>query len=407
MPKTPDCAYPNTPYTHTLRNGWQVHILSGAGSKAPAAIVLQTPHWRLLLDAGATLNPAEHGRTEPWLAPALAGSTHAGAAMALDAALISHDHVDHIGAAHQLPAQLPLYATAQVAKALPAQAVWRELPLQGITRLHKENAPALCIRTGANGHSLGGVWLHIADEDASTEGLFYSGDFSLESSLFAFDAPPRSELALLDASYGRSTTSQTSHIEALKALLEQPTILPVPASGRALELALWLTHHTPHSWAMDAACHAALDMALQAPPAQFQPGVYAQLQALQTRREPTGERAGAWNTYAHVLLVADPEADGLPSRFLEAWKAAQAGQQTASHQVIYTGYRPPAPNLQLAHGAAPAAQPRTPIQEHSLRWNVHPRLQDVAQLLTLTGAPTWQPLFTDALCAADISPNAP
>lgn len=398
MQKTPDAAHLRRPCTHTLRNGWQVHILSGAGSKAPAAIVLQTPHWRLLLDAGATLDPAEHGRVEPWLAAALEGRTNTGSPMALDAALISHDHVDHIGAAHQLPVHLPLYATAPVAQALPAQAIWRELPLQGMIWLHKPQAPTLCIRTGANGHSLGGVWLHIADEDRSTDGLFYSGDFSLESGLFAFDAPPRAELALLDASYGLSTTSQSHHVAALARLLEEPTILPVPASGRALELALWLTHHTTLNWAMDAACHAALDMAVQAAPAQFQPGVHAQLQALQARRGPTGERAGAWNPQAAVLLVADPQADGLPNRFLEAWKTAQGQAPTASHQVIYTGYRPPlGPKAQR-----PSTGPL--LQTHSLRWNVHPRLQDVAHVLAHTGAQTWQPLFTDALHAADLTP---
>lgn len=375
--------------THIMRNGWRVEVLSGAGAKGPAAIVLSTPHWRVLLDAGATLNPQEYGRTEPWLARAI--SPH----QTLDAALISHDHVDHIGAANQLPLSVPIYCTAQVAQALAPQANWQALPLNGQTVLHKENAPALYISTGANGHSLGGVWLHITDEAHSTEGLFYSGDFSVESALFAFHCPPRSELALLDASYGNSDTPQTQHIQTLKAYLQAPSILPVPASGRALELALWLPQNGFTSWSMDAQCYAALDLALQAPETQFQPGVFKQLQTMQQNHYCHTDGYPSLNTTADIWLLADPLADGQNNPFLKQWIAEQnrlPPHQTASHQLIYTGYLPDSQRNESAH-----------IQMHSLRWNVHPRRQDLVAVLQQTQAQAWQPLFTSELSATDLS----
>jgi len=46
---------------------------------------------------------------------------------------------------------------------------------------------------------VGGVWLHL---NYWGRGLFYSGDFSLESTFISFHYAAESQQALLDASYG-------------------------------------------------------------------------------------------------------------------------------------------------------------------------------------------------------------
>lgn len=84
-----------------------INVLSGLGDKGPAAVVVETQCKRLLLDAGGALHP---GDPITWAND-----------LDVDAVLISHDHIDHIGGVTQLPADLPLYCTPLVAKALPKE----------------------------------------------------------------------------------------------------------------------------------------------------------------------------------------------------------------------------------------------------------------------------------------------
>ncbi|MEH0866588.1 MBL fold metallo-hydrolase [Phytobacter diazotrophicus] len=83
----------------------QIEIISGAGHKAPAAILVSTPRQRILLDAGGALDP----HTELWPVPEK-----------IDAILLSHDHVDHIGGLYRLAPHIPVYCTQTTAQSLPA-----------------------------------------------------------------------------------------------------------------------------------------------------------------------------------------------------------------------------------------------------------------------------------------------
>lgn len=321
----------------------RLEILSGLGGKAPAALLLEAGTARILIEAGGALEP---GMEIGWELPE---------GRPLDAVVITHDHVDHIGAAYRLPVDVPVYTTEPVAMALPDSLQHRPLPLNGELEI-----AGIRVRCGQAGHSLGGVWLHF---DIGG-GLFYSGDYSLESTLFRVDPPPPAELVLLDASYGLYDKPQTDCRAALLARLEQPTLLPVPASGRALEMALWLDEQGI-DWAMDQRCADQLDTLKSLPEGCFQPGVRERLERL--------SGSGSLDR-SHVALIGSPEGVGEEIERLIA---------RGDRQLLYTGYTPPKARADVEEGRA-----------SWLRWNVHPRSSDLRRLSDILGASRVIPLFT-------------
>nr|WP_067294695.1 MBL fold metallo-hydrolase [Marinobacterium profundum] len=324
----------------------RVEILSGLNAKAPAAILIHGHDSCLLLDAGGAL---EAGADSGWVLPQIP-----------DAVLLSHDHVDHCAALHQVPEGVPVYATAPVAAGLQDRPDIRLLPLQGSIEI-----AGITVTTGQAGHSLGGVWLHLALGD----GVFYSGDFSLESTLFALDTPPPAALALLDASYGLYDRAQQACRAELEPWLERPLLLPVPPSGRALEMALWLNDRPDCDWTLDDPCRRQLDLLQSLPPGLLQPGVAERLARL--KPQPFGDDVP-------IILAANP--DGVGG---EAGRIIAQQAQQAQRAVLYTGYMPSVAQAQVDSGRA-----------HWLRWNVHPRLSDVLQLAEVLDARRVVPLFS-------------
>ncbi|SDK24760.1 MBL fold metallo-hydrolase [Billgrantia gudaonensis] len=317
----------------------RIEVLSGLGDKSPAAILVEAEGKRLLLDAGGALHS---GQSTAWVD-----------GLDVDAVLISHDHFDHIGAVAELPAELPLYCTAVVAAALPGGREWRALPERGQCRI--EGIP---VTTGHAGHSLGGVWLHLG----IGSGVFYSGDACLESQLFPFDMPPPARIALLDASYGRYDTPQAQCRAAIARSLTGPRVLPVPLSGRGLEMALWLDAHAERlgiAWNLDAACRQALEQLLRLPGSLRRDAHDATI-----RRLLDAPRVGS----PELWLVEDCDDDP---------------QDWPEHRLLHTGYLTPRRQRQKADG-----------EVDWLRWNVHLRLTHMRGLTNRLGAERVIPLFT-------------
>lgn len=316
-----------------------IEILSGLGAKGPAAIVVEAQGKRLLLDAGGALHPDD---TITW-----ANS------LDVDAVLISHDHIDHIGGVAELAEGVPLYCTPLVAKALPHNRAWRSLPERGTLEVE-----GITVTTGQAGHSLGGVWLHLAVGG----GVYYSGDACFESRLFPFDTPPKAAIALLDASYGCYDQPQTQCVQAISERLDQPLAFPVPETGRALEMALWL---------VDEASARGLTLAIDA-------DIRTNLAALLAMPEAL-RRPGTNDAIAKVLARGDDENATL--RLMR--DRDDTPQQWPDHRLLHTGYLTPDRRAELAAG-----------QISWQRWNVHLRASHLVALADQLGATQVVPLFT-------------
>jgi Cft2 family RNA processing exonuclease len=332
-----------------------VEILSGLTPKAPAAIVLNLADRRFLLDAGACIG---YGNI-CWQFPA-----------DIDGVFISHDHVDHIGGYTQIPKHVPVYCSEFVASRLSVHKNVRVLPVQG-----RSEIMGIRVSTGAAGHALGGIWFHF---DIGG-GVFYSGDYSLESGLYRFDVPPPAELALLDMSYGNYDISMSQQKKQLDKAIkltdsELSLLLPVPASGRSIELAIWLSHQYPSKVCIDRNGVDYIYKAISRKDMALQPEITALLVSIsQTVRVvggPEDIRPG------DIILAGSPDLDGgLATHLIDSLSEEQL-------RVIFTGHLGPL-----------VREVQKQRETSFIRWNVHPTLSDNIRLIRHLRSKTLIPLF--------------
>ncbi|MDQ0511190.1 MBL fold metallo-hydrolase [Ancylobacter amanitiformis] len=342
--------------------------LSGAGVKGPACFLLETAGRRLLLDLG---EGPDAGRR-----PNLAGVGR------VDAILLSHGHHDHVGAL-DLAGQLgdpPLYATAAV-RALAGEARLRnarDLPLEGTAGIL-----GLEIATGPAGHAPGAVWMRIGGE----AGLLYTGDYSAESRLYRCTLPLRAAALVVDASYGEVDQTLALQAAALIARARhRPLLLPAPAAGRALEMALTF-----------------LDAGLAVSLCPVTRGVVEVL-----ARHPEVLAAGAADAPARLLastpltadspargamIVAGPQADHGLSAALTA-RFARSGEA----DIVFTGH--------VAEGSN-AGRRIAAAQAHHVRWNVHPSFGALQDLVTAVAPRVLLPAFLPRARMAGLAARLP
>ncbi len=326
--------------------------ISGLGAKGPACFLLETGHARLLLDLG--YGPA------PGLWPDVSGIGK------VDALLLSHSHRDHAGALEFLPdiGNPPLHATPAVLARLGRDGT--PLPLHGVTEVC-----GVRVRTGRNGHAPGGAWLHF---DVAG-GVLYTGDYSIESPVYAYDPPPTAATVVLDASYGDYEHSIEDCAARLAPVFGRgAALLPVPADGRGPELALHLAGLGVMP-CVGADLRASLERMATAERDCLRPGASDELARIARDAPLPAEPRG-------ILLTGRADASDGEA----AWLAAR-WEREAGPEIVFTGYVPP---------GSPAQRMIDSKRASYVRWNAHPRLSDNAKLTRSVGAKVVFPAFGDA-----------
>ena len=331
-----------------------LRLISGVGLKGPACFLLEAGGKRLMLDLGEG--------PPPGLFPAVDDIGP------IDALVLSHGHRDHVGGLALLPklGNPPVYATDIVLRTLPAGIAARPLPVHG-----HGDVLGIAVETGRNGHAPGGVWLHFA----VGEGVLYTGDFSQESILYAYDPPTRpAATVLMDCSYGSYDKPLADCWDKLAVFAARPLLLPIPANGRGPELALeFLRHGRTDIFVDDAMSKALRELAADA---------------------SVSSRADAGDDIKRLIDIVRP-IDG-PQGIMLAGSADGTSGATArlfaewdkkpEPAIVFTGYvNPTTPADHLVKSGRAAF----------LRWNVHPRLPHTVALVRAMQAKTVIPAFCD------------
>jgi Cft2 family RNA processing exonuclease len=330
-----------------------VRIISGVGSKGPACFILEVKGRRLMLDLG-------YG-PEPGLWPNVDDVGK------IDALLLTHSHKDHVGGLELLPkiGNPPIFATEITAQKLPAGTTVQPLPFRT-----RGKVLDIDLETGRNGHAPGGLWLRFH----SGTGFLYTGDYSTESALYAYDPPPKSRTILFDCSYGEDDTPLADRQKALEPHLAGDVLLPAPADGRGPDIALLLARQGK-TIRFDDATRAAVRDLTGIARGWLRDGVESEIAQLADKALPAGEPTGA--TFA-TPATGD---SGTAAELFAKW------EKPTAPAIVFTGYIPP---------GTPADRLVKSGRAQFLRWNVHPRLSDNVALVRSTGAAVVIPAFCDS-----------
>ena len=348
---------------------FHLRAISGFGVKGPACFLLEVAGARLILDLGEGPDAGKR--------PDLTGVGR------VDAILISHGHPDHVSALDLAPAlgNPPIHATAPV-RALPGDprlTQAQDLPIRGAVQV-----AGLTVETGPCGHAPGAVWMRIGGPG----GLLYTGDISAESSLYPCAPPPPAAALVFDASYGAADQPLVDQVAQLLALAAtRPLLLPAPAGGRGLEMAMAFAA----AGLPVALCpaHRQVASVLLDHPGALVPGGAEALAALLAGTAALSADSPAMG----VMIAAKPNGDaGLAADLIARFA------KTREAEIVFTGH--------LATGK-PAAELVASGKARFLRWNVHPRLTGIAALAASVQPRLPMAAFVEPQGAADLAAALP
>lgn len=332
-----------------------LRLISGVGKKGPACFLLEAGGRRLLLDLGEG--------PPPGCFPDLDGLGR------IDALILSHGHKDHVGGLGLLEriGNPPVYATEIVARRLPDGITASELPIGGQT-----DVLGIAVATGRNGHAPGGIWLHFAVGG----GFLYTGDYSAESLLYAYDPPSQAAAtALIDCSYGDYQKPLSQCWDKLASFIARgPLLLPAPPNGRGPEIALALRRHGIDDIFVDSATQKALWRLGDIDRIALRDGIGEEIERLAATVKPINGARG-------IMIAGSADgASGATRTLLAQWESA------AEPEILMTGYVNP---TTIAERLVKSGRAQT------MRWNVHPLLPDTVDLVRTVQARTVIPAFCD------------
>ncbi|NJP36242.1 MBL fold metallo-hydrolase [Alkalicoccus luteus] len=213
-----------------------VTFLGGAGEYGRSSFLLHTEEQDYLIDCGIAKSQSgavypEFDRIDP---------------ERLKAVFFTHSHDDHTGALGKLAEtgwSGPVYASAPtIAQTgpLPDGFYAVELNSAAAGSWNAVDGAQYCF--GRAGHTEGACWFLF---DVHGETVFFSGDYSMCSTLYPYDLPPEKpvDLALMDGAYGLETRDPDKVEEALLQRLRErmPAAIHGPLSGKTQELLVLLT----------------------------------------------------------------------------------------------------------------------------------------------------------------------
>ncbi|MCR8659402.1 MBL fold metallo-hydrolase [Paenibacillus endoradicis] len=249
----------------------KVDVWGGAGEHGRSCYRVESEELSILLDCGGK---KEYGGIYPQIVPEQVRS--------LNSVFLSHAHEDHMAAlplllqygytgdiwlTKETHRQLPAYARAwqsyvmSQGMKMPYEATdWEKLHYRFIDDEAQEDGwvsimPELRLSFGPSGHLPGSIWLLLELEGSL---VFYSGDYSSESTLLQATMPDQSllngrkiDVAIIDAAYGDAAEEQSFHVTQLLNKLDVVykrgghVLLPVPLIGRGLDLIVEINEQHP------------------------------------------------------------------------------------------------------------------------------------------------------------------
>ncbi|MHA7962903.1 MBL fold metallo-hydrolase [Paenibacillus sp. CAU 1782] len=376
----------------------KMDVWGGAGEHGRSCYRLQAGRISVLLDCGGK---KENGGIYPRL--------DTQQIQELKTVFLSHVHEDHMAAlplllqhgytgevwlTRETYRQLPAYASAWESyvkaqgRTMPYDIKsWEKLRFRFMDEETTDHQwltiqPGLRFCWGPSGHMPGSVWLLL---DLDGELAYYSGDYSSESTLLRASMPEPQllegreiQLAIIDAAYSDAPHTQEQNlIELIQKLKQVHTrgghaLLPVPASGRGLDLIVELSERLPgiplaaeaslvrewKSW-----LHPSADRLWLREDMKFRlAGALANVREIAAPEE----RARLVQEDAHIILSPDGMMLAEPARTYSAML-----RDDARNAVMFTGHL----------SADAAVQSQWAYEEFYCRYKVHQGLPDVMVML--------------------------
>ncbi|MGF7050213.1 putative metal-dependent RNase [Paenibacillus sp. DS2015] len=252
----------------------QLTIWGGAGEHGRSSYLLQHGEQALLLDCGGKKErggqyPLIDEEVLPHLKAVFLSHAHEDHSMAIPL-LYKHGFKGKVWTTRTTAQQLPVYfqAWSHYAYSQSINLPYNDQHIEAIDYVFLEDRsvpgvwgevfPGLRMKWGRSGHLPGSVWFAL---DWADKLIYFSGDYTEESSLLAVDRPvhllgPQQtyvDLAIIDAAYGADPDSQAIGLEELErvtreTLRKNGTVLyPVPTYGRGQELLVWANEVFPEA----------------------------------------------------------------------------------------------------------------------------------------------------------------